>query len=215
MKILTSDGYKYAVLVIEHSQMFVSCETWKVFSDMIRIRALLDGIEDNYDGQAYALLKPYLDEGNPEAENLYSGFPSKYFDFEESELRHIEYLKKSADKKYPPALYHLGAYYDVGADYDIKQDQIKAALMFKEAAVLGHAHSQWIYGQDLLFGAHGIEKDEELGMEWVMKSAEAKSKGAYETLIQFHEGSLFGFTNDPKKIKYLKCKSKEDDVIYS
>ncbi len=198
----------YSKIVVEHEQLFLTCSSLQECSDMLNVRIYLDQGEQKL---ASKILQSYLKSGNPEAEYLYSKAPSGNGSEQAIEAHHLNYIKKSAEKDYPPALYLLGAYYDMG-DY-VPADKIKAALLFKKAASLGHAHSQWIHGEDLLYGRNGIDKDEVLGVECIKKSANAKFEGALETVARFYEQGAFGFPKDTGKAEAARKQINNKDVI--
>lgn len=127
------------------------------------------------------------------------------------EKRHIEQLQASAKLGYVPAIHELAIRYDAGDT--VAQDTRKAAQLFKLAAQQNHPHSQWIHGEDLLYGRNGIEKDEQLGIQYIKKSAEAKFEGALETLAMFYEQGIFGFQKNIEKSKAIRQQIARGDII--
>ena len=197
---------KYAILVVEHRQLFVTCTSLRVFRDMLDARMLIE-----FDGEiasAIQLLSPYAQAGVAEAEFLLSeiGLPQETSD--EFDARHLRLLESSAIKGYPPALYRLGACFDVG-DL-VPEDKKRAAGYFREAALGDHAHSQWIHGQDLLHGRNGVTKDPIKGQEFLLKSAAAKFAPALATVAKHYEVGAFGFPKSPAEAE--KCRSIMQDV---
>jgi TPR repeat protein len=161
--------------------------------------------------KAYPMLEPLIASGDPEALFLGAMASKPGESAEEYERRHLEWLRQSAEQEYPQALYALGVYYDTGDMVGL--DKIRAAQLFKRAAELKHAQSQCIHGEDLLYGAHGIEKDEAKGMAYVLESAKAKFQGALELLALFYEKGEFGFPIDPEKVASLRAEAKGEHVI--
>jgi TPR repeat protein len=196
----------YTIAVVEHEQLFLTCSSLQEFSDMLRVRVFLEHDEHK---KAFNLLEVYLKKGRPEAEYLYSKMPNEMEGTVEA--HHINYITRSAKKDYPPALYILGAYYDTG-DY-VELNKAKAAFLFKQAALCGHAHSQWIHGEDLLYGRNGIEQNKALGIEYIKKSADAKFEGALETMASFYQTGKYGFPIDPDKANYFKNQIKDEDSL--
>lgn len=161
--------------------------------------------------EARQVLDVLVKAGNPEAQYLESGFSRPGELLEDFERRRIELLTCSANQDYPPALYALGAIYD--SESQEPTDRHKAAQLFRRAALLGHAHSQWIYGIDLLYGSNGIEQDVQLGIAQIIAAGEGKFKGALETLARFHERGEFGFPLDSEKAASLRKAALDDDII--
>jgi len=65
--------------------------------------------------------------------------------------------------------------------------QHRAAKLFKLAALAGDESAQLSYGLDLYYGSNGIEKDIELGLEYIRLSASSGIEAAREVLIEFGE----------------------------
>jgi len=161
--------------------------------------------------KVYPRLAPLIARGNPEALFLGCMARKPRESIGQYRRRHIQYLMQSADQEYPQALYALGRYHDIGDMVNL--DRIKAAQLFKRAAELNHAQSQCIHGQHLLYGLHGIKKDESKGMDYVLKSAKSKFQGALEVLALFYEKGEFGFPIDPHKAASLRAEAEGDNVI--
>ncbi|HEX9443596.1 MAG TPA: hypothetical protein VGA73_05725, partial [Candidatus Binatia bacterium] len=85
--------------------------------------------------------------------------------------------------------------------------------LFKRAADLKHAHSQWIHGIALLYGTENFEKDEREGLRYILESAEAKFQGALESLANFYEKGEFGFPVDLKKARSLRAQATQKNTI--
>lgn len=161
--------------------------------------------------EAHRVLEPLIRSGNPEA--LYLGANLSRHDetADEFDRRHLQWIMRSADQEYPPALFVLGVYYDVGDM--VALDKTKAAQLFKRAAELKHAQSQCIHGTALLYGAGYFEKDERSGLEYIIESARAKFEGALEFLADFYEKGKFGFPIDLQKAASLRAQARGEDVI--
>lgn len=161
--------------------------------------------------EAHKLLDPLVDAGNPEAQFIASNFSKLDESPDEFERRRMELLERSASQDYPPALYSLGAQFD--SESNDPSVRCKAAQLFRRAALLGHAHSQWIFGLNLLYGSNGIGKDVALGIEQISASAAKKFQGALETLARFHDRGEFGFAIDPEKAALFRRLALDDDAI--
>lgn len=153
--------------------------------DKLQVRQSLDdakkAIEQGDCSLAYKILKPLIDDDNPEALYLFSMFSlpndESIKDFEQ---RSVRVLTKAAACEYPPAQYALGVYYD-GGDL-VKQDKLKAAMLFKAAAISGYSKAQLSYGLDLYYGSNGIPKDVDRGLDYIRKAADAGIEDAVEAL---------------------------------
>lgn len=114
-------------------------------------------------------------------------------------------------KGYPPALYSLGVYYDVGDV--IAQDKARAAAFFRKAAMAGHAHSQWIHGEDLLHGHNGIAADPEKGKSFLIASANAKFVPALEAVAKYFDAGTCGFLQSQAEAHRYRSMLDDGDVI--
>lgn len=158
--------------------------------DKLRVRQALDSakkeIEQGDCSLAYKALQPLIEIENPEALYLFSMFclPDSET-IEEFEQRSFSVLMKAAEKEYPPAQYALGVYYD-GGDI-VKQDKLKAALLFKNSANNGYPKAQLSYGLDLYYGSNGIQEDICLGLSFIREAAANGIEEAAETLKELGE----------------------------
>jgi TPR repeat protein len=161
--------------------------------------------------QAEKILKPIVKSNDAEALYLGALFSWKGETTEEFDKRHLRWIKLSAEKNYPPAIFVLAVYYDTGELVPL--DKTKAAHLFKQAAELKHAHSQWIHGIGLLYGTQEFGKDERAGLDYIRQSAEAKFEGALETLAKFYEKGEFGFPINLEIARTLRQQATDDDAI--
>ncbi|MFV0477815.1 MAG: tetratricopeptide repeat protein [Parahaliea sp.] len=153
--------------------------------DKLEIRQSLDNakkeIEQGDCNLAYKILQPLIDEENPEAMYLFSMFSVLNDEsIEDFEQRSVRLLTKAAACEYPPAQYALGVYYDGGGL--VEQDKLKAAMLFKAAAINGYSKAQLGYGLDLFYGSNGIQKNVELGLNYIRRAADAGIEEAVKTL---------------------------------
>ncbi len=111
-----------------------------------------------------------------------------------------------------PALFELGGCYNEGELVSV--DKAKAAQLFKRAAELKRAASQYTHAIDLLYGANGIQKDVLMGLKYLHESNEAKYRGTYDLLAYFYEKGEFGFPIDPQKAASLRAEADGDDVLW-
>ncbi|MEW5251206.1 tetratricopeptide repeat protein [Microbulbifer discodermiae] len=191
------------------SDIFLDALDSDVFS--IIKHALAEADEGNFEN-ALDLLDSLVVTENPAAlfyaSSLSAASRESIEDFEE---RSIKQLKKSADSGYAPAIHELGVHYDNGQL--VQRDTEKAAQLFRQAAEKGHPHAQWIHGLDLLHGSNGIEQDEQLGIDFVKKSALSKFEGALESLCDFYETGKYGFPVDTGKAQSFKDQINDQDVL--
>lgn len=160
---------------------------------------------------AHSLLTPLLNSNNPVAQYLEAGQSLEHETEQEFNQRHLHLIQQSADQEYPPAVFVLGVYYDTGEL--VIENKIRAAQLFKCAAEGKHAASQCTHGINLLYGHHGIEKDEKNGIAVILQSVEARYQGALETLALFYEKGQFGFPVDPQIAQSLRKRATHDNVI--
>ena len=200
---------RYGIFVVEHRQLFVTLANLQVCKDMLDARVLVNSGEDI--ASAIRLLSRYAEAGIAEAEYLLSeiGMPEEPRDVFDS--RHLRLLESSAVKGYPPAQYWIGAHYDVG-DL-VPEDKKRAAGHFRNAALGGHAHSQWIHGQDLLHGRNGVAKDPVKGRDFLLKSATAKFVQALEMVSRHYEDGGYGFRKSPVEAERCRSMMHDDDAI--
>jgi TPR repeat protein len=130
--------------------------------------------------QAYQLLKPHIDEDQPEALFLFSKFSIKSETDEEFERRSVECLERAAAGHYPPALYALGVCYDSGEL--TAYDPLLAARLFEQAANSGYAKAKLSHGLNLYYGSNGIMKNAAAGLELIRAAADEGVEGAIEFL---------------------------------
>lgn len=159
--------------------------------DKLQIRQVLDDAKKEIDqgdcSLAYKILQPLIEEENPEALYLFSMFSLPNDEsIEDFEQRSVKLLTKAAEYEYPPAQYALGVYYD-GGDL-VKRDKVKAAMLFKAAAINGYPKAQLSYGLDLYYGSNGIQKSVDLGLDYIRKAADNGVEEAVETLDDLGQG---------------------------
>lgn len=123
----------------------------------------------------------------------------------------VSLIASAASEGYPPAMYTMGAYLDLGEH--LQEDKSGAMGLFQKAAKRGHAHSMWLYGVAQIYGAPGVEIDQDSGLKWVKRSAKLKFVEALETLAQWHESGELGVSVDAKKAARLRQKKEDVDAI--
>jgi TPR repeat protein len=130
---------------------------------------------------AYKVLEPYLEARDAEAQYLYSqNYAHEGEGSEEYESRCVEYLRLSAEQKFPNAMYQLGVLLSTGEG--ITLDKTQAAKMFRDAAGLGHVLAQVSHAYDLYYGINEIPEDKNAAIKFIGLAIEAGNDGAKEIL---------------------------------
>jgi TPR repeat protein len=204
--------FQKGVVHYHHGDEILACSR---FDCLPEVRSKLDQARSSISNQRFleakSLLEPLVDDGNPEAEYLLSGF---WFD-EETEPAYVQrclrMLESSASKSYAPAIYELGVAYDTGDMVDV--DKSKAALLFAAAADLGHVKAEWIHGTALLHGANGVERNISRGLSMIESSASGLFRGALITLAGFYERGDFGLPVDMEASRKMRTLAESDAAI--
>ncbi|WP_202414249.1 tetratricopeptide repeat protein [Duganella flavida] len=130
------------------------------------------------------MLKPHLDTQDAEALFLRSTFSLPNEESERRfEKRSLQFLKRSAELGYAPALYALGVCYAIG-DLVLK-DERQAAKYFKTAASLGYAKAKYEHGRNLPYGAQGDAQQVEIGWRLIREAAVDDVQDASEFMHKF------------------------------
>lgn len=178
-------------------------------------RTIVDKVLDAIDAMDYSsaeiLLKPYLDQADPFALYYAASFSRPSESVEDFEKRHISQIQLASDKGYPPAIHKLAVCYDAG-DF-VSCDEEKAANLFEIAAKKGHPHSQWIHGNDLLYGNNGVPKNIELGLSFIEKSFSAKFEGAMASISEFYREGKYGYPLDLEKSQAILDDIEKGEIL--
>ncbi len=159
----------------------------------------------------FKILKPYIEAENAEAIYLSAFARKKGESNRKNENRHTESIKKAALLGYPTALYRYGAYLDMG-DY-FQENKKEASILFKQAAELGHAQSEWIYGVELLYGLGSWKKNQKEGLKWITRSADKGYCLAVEFMEECYRKGNYSKRNK-KKADFLKNLLEKGLIIY-
>jgi TPR repeat protein len=178
---------EYVIFVDDfNQQIFLTNTDFGEMGKLLRMRGLLGSGRKNASTSFDKLVSVY-----PEAQYLFAiNVLETSFDLSVV-LQAISMLRTSASGGYPPALYRLGAELDTG-DHT-HQCKSTARELFAKAAELGHAHSMWIHGIDLIYGDDATLHQVSKGMRFVKKSARLGFHGALETLARWHDEGSFSF----------------------
>jgi TPR repeat protein len=158
---------------------------------------------------AAGYLEPLLKQEDPEAQYLASCFSVEDESSDAYKERRILLLRRASERRYPPALFALAVAYDTGDGLTI--DKRKASELFMEAAVRGHAHSQWICSIDFIYDDSSKYRSQ--GIELLFKSADQGFVGALQTLVKLYTNGDCGFPKCAKLAEYFRRRSVDTDVI--
>jgi len=112
-----------------------------------------------------------------------------------SALEDMEGLVESANKAIPESVYWIGMSLDVGDG--LTQDISLGMKVFKVAADLGHTHSQYLHGLDLVHSRYEEQPDGVRdGVDYLKAAASGGHKHAMELLRDIYMKGLFGITAD-------------------
>lgn len=117
--------------------------------------------------------------------------------------RYVANILLAAGKGSADTLFCLGRFYDVG-DEGFAQDKDKASLLFKQAADLGHARSQWIHACELLWGRGTFAQDVEAGLAHLRKSVGQGFAEALGTKPDLDDTGGFGVPKDHRLAAELR-----------
>ena len=135
-----------------------------------RLAQARQALEQGYLETAAELLKPLVDAQDAEALFLRSTFSLPGEESESMfEKRSLQFLKRSAELNYAPALYALGVCYSIG-DL-VSKNERQATQYFKTAAALGYSKAKYEHGRNLLYGAPGLNKQVESGWQLIREAA--------------------------------------------
>lgn len=200
---------KYFFFVNDQRQLFISNMSLEGIKDLLLARAIIDS--GTKTESVFKILKPYIEADNGEAIYLSAYARKKGERASQMEKRHAEAIKKAALLHYPTALYVYGAYLDMGDHF--QQNKREASALFKRAAELGHAQSEWIYGVELLYGLGSWKKNQKEGLKWIRSSAEKGYCLAVEFMEECYRTGKFVKRNK-KKAEFLKKQLEKGLTIY-
>ncbi len=134
----------------------------------------------------YELLAPYLEQGDPDAEFLYSSFSleSKNETEEEFEERSMRLLISASEGGVAEASYRLGVIYLYGDFVDTNSKS--SSEYFERAIAQGHSHSKFTYGFSLYYGSSGVSQDKARGLQFLEEAAKEGVGLATEELKLIH-----------------------------
>ena len=165
---------------------------------LIEAETLLEAAWNSTDDRRYdqliswarEIIEPLANSNYPPALWLKCSLPyDAELSEEEVDKLHSEQLELAAKAG------NVDAKFSLAVELDEEPTLKRSALLFKEAAEAGHAHAMWCHGLNLLSG-HGIDKDEQEGLRFIMNSAELKFEGAIQFVADAYAKGTHGFTQD-------------------
>ncbi|XP_076343729.1 uncharacterized protein LOC143243868 isoform X2 [Tachypleus tridentatus] len=95
----------------------------------------------------------------------------------------VKHFQRAAALGFSKAHFNLGVCYEMGRGTSI--NYTKAAYHYKQAAVAGHGCASYNLGCFYLQGVGGLERNEEIGMEYIRRAAEKGIVEAHNALNQY------------------------------
>ena len=133
-------------------------------------------INPSFSPNAVKKYKAKADEGDAEAQYLYSTALANGVGVTKNKTEAFVYAKKAVSQRYKRALRRLGLGYEEG--WENTSDAVKAAKCYsifvnwaKKVADEGDADAQYNLGVCYKYGK-GVEKDETEAIKWIRKAAE-------------------------------------------
>ena len=166
--------------------------------------------ENRYDqliAWAREIIEPLAKSGYPPALWLKCSLPYDADLSEEVvEKLHREQVEKAV------AAGNVDAKFNLAIELDEEPTQKRSASLFKEVAETGHAYAMWCHGLNLLSG-NGLEKNEQEGLSFIIKSAENKFEGAIQFVANAYANGTYGFSKDEEASALWWKKLYDSDVI--
>lgn len=147
------------------------------------IKQKAETLLDNGDlEELYILLAPYLEQGDPYAQFLYSSFSLESTNESEAEFeeRSMQLLVKASEGGVAEASYRLGVIYLYG-DF-VTTNPNSSNEYFERAIAQGHSHSKFTFGFSLYYGSSGVNQDKARGLTLLEQAAAEGIKLAVEEL---------------------------------
>ncbi|WP_197085512.1 tetratricopeptide repeat protein [Cellvibrio sp. pealriver] len=122
--------------------------------------------------ELYALLAPYLEQGDGYAQFLYSSFSLESLNETEDEFeaRSMQLLNSASEAGVAEASYRLGVIYLYG-DF-VENNSTRSSDYFERAIAQGHSHSKFTYGFNLYYGVGDVQQDKTKGLKLLQEAAQ-------------------------------------------
>ena len=160
--------------------------------------------------EAHRLLVPLVAKGLPHAQYLHAcctlGTEGK--DEAEYDRRYCELIEAAAKQGHAKAQFRLGQLYDDG---ELGRNPELSAHWFKLSAEQGYPYAQWVHGLNLMNGT-GMEKDPQLGLQYIQRAADGKFEGALQFVADAYAEGKHGYSKDPELSQRWRSKLSDLDV---
>ncbi|WP_018016107.1 sel1 repeat family protein [Teredinibacter turnerae] len=139
--------------------------------------------EANLVPELYEFIKPFLEDGDPDAYYFYSQFslPDWGETDDEYDRRYVDSLIKAAKGNVVEAMYRLSSMYLVGdvVDMDIERGK----MYLDQALARNFGPAKLTVGLNLYYGSNGYQKDFDRSFNLVTEAAQENVEGASEALL--------------------------------
>lgn len=138
--------------------------------------------------ELYALLAPYLEQGDGYAQFLYSSFSLESLNETEDEFeaRSMQLLNSASEAGVAEASYRLGVIYLYG-DF-VENNSKRSSDYFERAITQGHSHSKFTYGFNLYYGVGDVQQDKAKGLKLLQEAAQEGIALAADELKMIRSG---------------------------
>ena len=138
--------------------------------------------------ELYALLAPYLEQGDGYAQFLYSSFSLESLNETEDEFeaRSMQLLNSASEAGVAEASYRLGVIYLYG-DF-VENNSKRSSDYFERAIAQGHSHSKFTYGFNLYYGVGDVQQDKAKGLKLLQEAAQEGIALAADELKMIRSG---------------------------
>ena len=138
--------------------------------------------------ELYALLAPYLEQGDGYAQFLYSSFSLESLNETEDEFeaRSMQLLNSASEAGVAEASYRLGVIYLYG-DF-VENNSKRSSDYFERAIAQGHSHSKFTYGFNLYYGVGDVQQDKAKGLKLLQEAAQEGIALAVDELKMIRSG---------------------------
>ena len=138
--------------------------------------------------ELYALLAPYLEQGDGYAQFLYSSFSLESLNETEDEFeaRSMQLLNSASEAGVAEASYRLGVIYLYG-DF-VENNSKRSSDYFERVIAQGHSHSKFTYGFNLYYGVGDVQQDKAKGLKLLQEAAQEGIALAADELKMIRSG---------------------------
>lgn len=195
-------------------QYFLQAAEQGIIDSQILVSTLY--LSDEYLDRDYEKARMWMEkaaqQGNPEAQCTLARYYVSGFGFDDYQ-KAFEWFMKAAQQGYPEAEHAVGGFYCYNVYVDT--DYEKANSWFERGAAHGNAASQYELGISYLEG-RGTAIDPHLGMDYLIRSANAGYRDAYKKLSHLYFVGIKNYMgedlyfNDLESMRYAKLAAQDD-----